>query len=294
MLEQLEALRALKETGTTARAAVRLRLTQSAVSKRIAALEAQVGASLVERAGRGGRLTPAGERLLAGAVPLLAQLRDVVAASAGERGPRVVRLAASESLLSSWLPAVLVKVRSALPGVTLELHAHRGPVLVARVAAGDADLAIAVDAAAEEGLVSRPLGDEPLVLMPSGMARLKVARGEMVECWAIEERSLTWASLAPRLARRDARREVELKVTGRLESFSALARCAAAGLAHAMVPRGVALAAGAPREVLVPLPGLERPLALIGRKQALQREPVAAFARELEKGVRPLFGKRRQ
>ena len=64
MLDQLEALRALKEEGTTARAAVRLRLTQSAISKRIDALEAEVGAPLIEAHGRGCRLTPAGEALV--------------------------------------------------------------------------------------------------------------------------------------------------------------------------------------------------------------------------------------
>ena len=64
MLDQLDALRALHETGTTRRAATRLRVTQSAVSKRIAALEERVGAPLLERHGRNVRLTPAALRLL--------------------------------------------------------------------------------------------------------------------------------------------------------------------------------------------------------------------------------------
>ena len=283
MIDRIEALRALKEQGTTARAAVRLRVTQSAVSKRIASLEAEVGVPLIERAGRGCALTPAAERLLASAGPLLASLRDVVARASEERRPQLVRVAASESLLATWLPDVLARACEALPGVTLELHAHRGPALVARVSSGDADLAIAVDAAAEEGIVSRELGDEAMVLVPSGLRALWPARGEIVECWTIEERSLTWGALSPRLRRRDRPWGLELRVTGRLESFTALARLAAAGFAHALVPRGVALAAGAPARVLVPLPGLQRPIALLSRKTALDRRAIAAFASELER-----------
>ena len=283
MLDQIEALRALKEQGTTARAALRLRVTQSAVSKRIASLEAEVGVPLIERAGRGCALTPAAERLLVSAGPLLASLRDVVARASEESGPQLVRVAASESLLATWLPDVLARVRRGLPQCELELHAHRGPGLVARVVSGEADVAIAVDAAAEEGLVSRALGDEHMVLVPLGLRPLRATRGEIVECWTIEERSLTWASLSPRLRRRDRPWGFDLRVTGRLESFTALARLAAAGFAHALVPRGVALAAGAPARVLVPLPGLERPIALLSRKTALERRAIGDFADELER-----------
>lgn len=278
MLDQLEALRALHETGTTARAALRLRLTQSAISKRVAALEAAVGVPLHERVGRGGALTPAGRRLLADAVPLLARLRDVVAAAAGG-GDQVVRVAASESLLSSWLPATLADIRARSPALRLELHAHRGPALLARVASGDVDVAVGVDAPEAEGIVSRRLGDEPMVIAPRGFRALR-ARGA-VDAWTIEERSLTWASLLPRLRRRSRPWGVDLRFTGRLESFTALARCAEAGLAHVVVPRAIALAAGAPERVLVPLPGLERPLAVMGRKLALGRPAVAAFAAAL-------------
>lgn len=286
MLERLEALRALQEAGTTARAAVRLRVTQSAVSKRVAALEAEVGVALLERVGRGSRLTPAGEKLLADALPLLAMLQDVVKGAAEESAasPSLVRVAASESLLASWLPEVLARVRRALgDAVRLELHAHRGPALVARIASGEADVAIAVDAAAEAGIVSMPLGVEPLVLVPSALVRLRPAAGDVVECWSIEERSLTWAALAPRLRSRKRPWGFELRVTGRLESFTALVRLASAGFAHALVPRGLALSAGVPASALVPLPGLERPLALLSRKTALSRAPVAAFVKELER-----------
>ena len=49
MIDNLEALVALAECGTMSKAALRLSITQSAVSKRIANLQVQLGKPLVER-----------------------------------------------------------------------------------------------------------------------------------------------------------------------------------------------------------------------------------------------------
>ena len=56
MMDNLEALMALAECGTMSRAALRLSITQSAVSKRIANLQSQLGKRLVERSGPAGRV----------------------------------------------------------------------------------------------------------------------------------------------------------------------------------------------------------------------------------------------
>ena len=64
MIAYIEALAALADQGTMGKAGMRLRITQSAVSKRIAALETELGKKLVERRGRRLKLTPAGVRLL--------------------------------------------------------------------------------------------------------------------------------------------------------------------------------------------------------------------------------------
>lgn len=58
-LPEYEALRALMESGTTSKAAVRLGLSQSAISRSIASLEARLGRMLFER--DGGRLRPTSE-----------------------------------------------------------------------------------------------------------------------------------------------------------------------------------------------------------------------------------------
>ena len=62
MLTYLEALHALAETGTMGEAAIKLRLTQSAISKRIRALEVEIGSDLIRRVGRRVELTEAGRQ----------------------------------------------------------------------------------------------------------------------------------------------------------------------------------------------------------------------------------------
>jgi DNA-binding transcriptional LysR family regulator len=73
----LQAFLAVAETGSFSRAAERIFLTQPAVSKRIAALEANLDARLFDRIGRTVQLTPAGQALLARTRAILRELDDV-------------------------------------------------------------------------------------------------------------------------------------------------------------------------------------------------------------------------
>jgi DNA-binding transcriptional LysR family regulator len=252
MLEQLEALRALRATGTTGAAAARLRVTQSAVSKRIAALERHVGAPLVERVGRRLRLTAEGERVLAEAEPLLRRLSEVLAGHT--HGPSALTLGASESLLSSWLPRVLRDT-----GLPLELHAHRGPLLLERVRAGDLAVAVCAGGDVDPELRAEHVGDEPMVVVGEG------------ELWTIEERSLTWQAIAAR-ARRHG-----LDVRHRLESFTALAEIARAGFGSALVPAGLA-PEGRPT-------GVTRPVHLVARPTTFTRPGVADLVAALRSAL---------
>lgn len=263
MLEQLAALRALHESGTTARAATRLRLTQSAVSKRIAALEARVGVPLLEREGRRVRLSPAALRLLDEALPLARALDDTLDRVTRPQVP-LVRVAATESLLASWLPARLAAARDGA-GVKLELHAHRGPVAVDRLRAGEVDLAVVVGGG-EEGLVETALTHETMGIVASGPLPAGV-----VPVWTIEAASLTGGWLTRRLAR--WRGPVRVEVVGRVESFVALVQLARVGFGNALVPEGIARALGAE---LVPLPGLARPLVALARPSGWERPAVRA------------------
>ena len=94
-----------------ARAATHLRVTQSTVSKRLAALECEVGRPLTEAHGRGVRLTPAGHRLLTRAEPLVASLRQALQEEELQTGGRL-EIGVSESILASWGPRALRRIRA--------------------------------------------------------------------------------------------------------------------------------------------------------------------------------------
>ena len=105
----IEALAALVQFGTVSEAATRLRLTQSAVTKRLQALQQAVGRRLVEHEGRRLRLTEDARLLLDRARPLLARMLREEVAQFGHRSPAVTELLAK----TDWEDAAWKNVRSA-------------------------------------------------------------------------------------------------------------------------------------------------------------------------------------
>ncbi|MDA9366865.1 LysR family transcriptional regulator, partial [Pseudomonadales bacterium] len=75
MIENLETLLALSRTGTMLEAATDLRVSQSAVSKRIATLEKYYDRKLIQKKGRRVELTQHGKQLVDKIAPVLSGLR---------------------------------------------------------------------------------------------------------------------------------------------------------------------------------------------------------------------------
>src|SRR5689334_765007 len=105
MLDEIDALVALQTFGTVSEAAVRLRLTQSAVSKRLQSLQTRLNVRLVEPDGRRLRLTGAAIDFLERARPLVAELRGL-AQPVARTEPSSFSLALADSIASSWGPDV--------------------------------------------------------------------------------------------------------------------------------------------------------------------------------------------
>ena len=280
MIERLEALAALQRTGTLGRAAVQLRITQSAASKRIAALEAELGRVLVEPQGRKLRLTADAERLLEEARPLLTRLREVLATQTTAR-PKPLLIAATDSLLASWLPASLRSALDRMPALNVELHAHRGPMLLERVRSGDYAIGLCPALPGDKDLVVHELAREPMVIVPARLEPLP--QTQQVEVWAIESQSLTWEAISARLPRVKRSTGFSIQVVSRVESFTALVQLARAGFANALVPIGVARELGVPSQRLVPLGDLSRPIAAVGRRSALKQTAASDLLAELAK-----------
>ncbi len=136
---------AAAELGQLHRAADRVGRSQPALSKSIARLEREVGAQLFHRAGRGIRLTSAGETLLAHArrlsQGLQEALRDAAQTARGETGH--VRLGSSPTMADWLLPDVFRRMLEEAPRLTFSVTIGLGDALRKGLREGTLDLIVA-------------------------------------------------------------------------------------------------------------------------------------------------------
>ena len=143
-LRRLQMFHAVATQRSFSAAALELSYTQSSVSEGVAALERELGVTLLDRASRPVRVTPAGELVLAHAEALLGQAaaieQDLVALAQGEVGR--LRLAGFYTAWSSFLPAAVAEFGGAHPHVELEIEQLDPPAALRRLRAGEIDLAV--------------------------------------------------------------------------------------------------------------------------------------------------------
>lgn len=169
-VRRLEALVALHRTGTVSAAAEQLHYGQPTISHHLRRLEAETGSVLVQRVGRGVRLTPDGDRLARRGeevLALLARAEAELAASTSLQAGQV-RLAAFPSAAATLVPAALAVLRERHPGLTLDLVEAEPPEAAALLRAGDIDVALTFaypDQPEPDGLTSVAVLDDPLHLV---------------------------------------------------------------------------------------------------------------------------------
>jgi DNA-binding transcriptional LysR family regulator len=182
-LEQLTGFVEVARLGSFTRAAEELHLAQPSLSRRIAALEQDLGSELFNRARSGSTLTPAGELLLPLARRMLADagsVRRELAELAGlERGR--VRFGATPTLCISLVAEVLHAFHSAHPAVELHLAEDGSRSLFDRLARGELDLALVTTstAAAPGAFTVTPLLVEELVVVSSAAEPPLAATGAL-------------------------------------------------------------------------------------------------------------------
>ncbi|HEX2231783.1 MAG TPA: LysR family transcriptional regulator [Thermoleophilaceae bacterium] len=143
-LRRLRLLRELSQRGTIAAVADALRFTPSAVSQQLAQLERETGVPLLERAGRGVRLTDAALTLVEHAEALLerAALAEADLAAAGGTVAGRGRIAAFQSvMLLLALPAIQALAREA-PRLRCEVIESEPEQSLPALALGDIDLVL--------------------------------------------------------------------------------------------------------------------------------------------------------
>src|SRR5580692_350233 len=141
---RLRVLVAVARYGSVTAAARELNYAQPSVSHHLARLEAETGIKLIQRAGRGIRLTDAGRLLSERAAEVIGRLdaaENELAAYTGLRAGRL-RLAAFSSALGTIVPTAAALLRGKQPSIDLRLTEAEPPEALRMLRAGYVDVAL--------------------------------------------------------------------------------------------------------------------------------------------------------
>src|SRR5215472_11389714 len=166
---RLRILAAIAAHGSVTKAAKHLNYSQPAVSHHLARLEAETGARLVQRIGRGIRLTPEGEHLARRATEIVGRVDTAAAELSAMVGLRTgrVRVAGFQSALATLIPHAAATLRRDHPGIELHLaDAHPQVALnLLRAEQADAALIFRYDDTTPDDIRATHLFDDPMHLL---------------------------------------------------------------------------------------------------------------------------------
>ncbi len=227
------------EEGSLAKAAARLCLVPSAVSKRMSEMEEAFGVPLLERGAWGARATPAGQVLAGHARQLLYDMtrmhKEMAGFANGMRGR--IRLAVSVAALSGELPAEIQAFRRDYPQIEISLEEDTTEAVFLAVRQGRADLGIGSD-----------FGHSGLQVFPYGSCQLAAALPP--QHLLADRPSLNYAQLLPYeqielnrpngisalFERTAARARLPRRISARVSSHETICTLVARGMGVAVVP----------------------------------------------------------
>ena len=239
--QRLRLLVEVKRHGSISGGADACRMGQPSATKHLKTLEAALGAKLVERDGRGTRLTEAGEVVASHALRVLDALEamgaDLRALEGAERG--TLALAASTTPGSYVLPSILQCFADRHPGVHVDVVIGSSAWVAERVALREVSLGLAGEVPLPDGVLAEPfLDDEVIGIAAPGTVAGAVAPGELRDrTLLVRERGSSTRAVAERHLVRagyHAARRWEL------DSNEAIKRSVAAGLGVGFVSKLVA------------------------------------------------------
>lgn len=245
-LDRLRALHAVSAQGSINAAAETLNVTTSAVSQQLAKLELETGQQLLERHGRGVRLTDAATQLVARTQRVLSLLEEAEAeleatddAVAGQ-----ITIAAFATAARGLAPQALRDLRTRYPQLAITFHEQEPHESIPRLVRRDVDLIIVNDwhnapLALPDGLTKAPLFDDVAdIALPPGH-RLSKAKSVTLRELAGEP-WITWqpGSICHDWLLHTLRKEGhEPKIAHTAAEYATQLALVAAGLGAAVLPR---------------------------------------------------------
>jgi DNA-binding transcriptional LysR family regulator len=221
-------------------AAKKLAMTQPAVSIRIKQLEDTLGVRLLERDRRHVTPTQKGQELLRHAQRLMRLHTDMIEEIGNaEVMGGLLRLGVSETIVHTWLPALLERVNAAYPKLELEIEVDISPNLRDRLVTRDIDVALLLGPISHPNIHSRPLCSFPLAFVASDKIRLprRTLPLETIAEWPI----ITFSrNTQPHVAIRDMFDRAGLWATIHASaSLATIVRMALDGLGIAVLPPAI-------------------------------------------------------
>jgi DNA-binding transcriptional LysR family regulator len=275
---QLKALIAVAEKGNFSNAALSLEISQSAVSRAIAALEKELGLPLLLRGRFGARPSLMGERIIAYARKMV-QIRDridyEIFLEKGLEGGRI-RIASFRSAATHLLPPAIARFSEHFSRVSLEITEDDPQAVEQALREGQVDIGLLPLPRSEEFDTWEIARDEYVVLLPKSVGELP-DRLTWQELSSFSFILFNYAECTSAVRDHWAQWQQSLKVAYVVKEDSTIVSMVAQGLGAAILPRLAAIPI--PAEVQVkklPVP-LERVIGAAIWSNALHSPAVFAF-----------------
>jgi len=170
-LADLRLMVRVADTNSLTRAAEQVHISLPAASNRIKQLEQSVGARLINRTSKGLTLTTAGQAMIKHARLILEQVEllraEMLDVSEGIDGR--LRIMASTTAISEFLPAVIERFLASRPGTSIDLRERLSSDIVRAVAEGVVDVGVILEDVGTSGLEILPYRTDHMVLaVPAG------------------------------------------------------------------------------------------------------------------------------
>lgn len=247
------------------KAASRLYLSQSAVSKRIAKLEQRIGKKLIEPDGRRIKLTADAQQIISTVGPSMAEIKGLIFDQLKVDDQSIIRLACSETLVAGYLAPMMGEYFQHDPHISLSTH--HTPVIVEKIQSGDATIGFcAGHLPHHHGLACLHLFDEPFMIV--SLRALERAPDSLLTNDLTNPANTYQAGLL---------QNAGVHPLMQMDSYTAAAQLALSGMAPALVPLSTIKTLNIAPEHCYHFPfltTLTRPIHVCYRRQSVQSSRV--------------------
>src|SRR5687768_5200948 len=298
-LDRLRALHAVSARGSIIAAAETLNVTTSAVSQQLAKLEIETGQTLLERHGRGVRLTDAATALVSRTLRVLSLLEEAEAEleSADSAVAGRITLAAFATAARGLAPQVIAALRKKYPQLAITFHEQEPGESIPKLVRRDVDLIVINDwenapLALPEGLTKAPLFDDLAdIALPPGH-RFATARHVKLSQLSGEE-WIAWpgGSICHDFLLHTLRKSGhEPRITHTAGEYATQLALVAAGLGACILPRLGRGPIPAGVSVVPSEPALRRHVYAAWRTPTTRTSSIAAGVKERQRAGKELAG----